>query len=84
MNDIPSIFVGGYVHAAKLPCPSCRGMGMIDGFPCAICIVDGIGSGAYTVKCGGVVTIDMNHPGLGAECLSCGKQVPIEQVTRVG
>jgi len=74
--DVPSVFVSGYVHSKELNCKSCDGTGSIGSFTCGACA----GNGSYTVGCGGPASIDPNHPALGADCLQCGYQVPLEEV----
>lgn len=74
---VPSAFTYGYVHRAKVSCRSCEGTGKIGSIDCGACL----GFGEYTVGCGGDAGVDDKHPGLGADCLRCGFQVPLEEVS---
>lgn len=76
MNEaLPNAFVSGYVHLAKLPCFSCDGTGMVQGYLCGLCL----GSANYTAGCGGAAEVDVNHFSL-SHCVRCGF-VPNEEVT---
>lgn len=73
----PSNFVGGFVHRATLPCPSCYGSGVIDG---VACLCTRFGRTTVQVGCGGSVKVDdFYHV---ASCGRCGF-VRLEEVTKV-
>ena len=76
-EDTPSHWTPGYVHRATLACPSCEGSGRVDSFVCGACL----GAGKYSVICGGPAEMDLQHPALGAYCISEQRVVPLEEVT---
>ena len=70
---------GGFVHRARVFCPSCGSRGWVSGSLCAACE----GSGFIMVGCGGEAEKDpyWSDRGLGANCMQCNHIVPTQHVS---
>ena len=82
-DTVKSVFTGGYVHRATVRCWSCGGSGVVQGYPCGICIVsvgDAKGVGAFEAGCGGPAEMDEHYGS--AYCQAEGRFVPREEVRK--
>jgi len=79
-ETVPSLYVGGYVHRADLPCSSCEGegsLGTLQGTR-ALCLRC-YGRGTVSVGCGGEAERDLHYDV--SSCKDCGGYVANETVS---